>query len=173
MTLTQTHLFCIRKSLLSNYFNLSNYLISHIAQRLLIRKFYCSVKVIIFTLTMRDIIIYVARWSEKYLSNRNPLKHTCSWRDKLIVLWTLNRQAKISFRITISSWSSFVAAVSGMSSFWLYLDKFCGGAKPSAENLVFLFLSNIALPAHFFQNLNGVFCCQLPIHKMKLTNPRF
>ena len=24
------------------------------------------------------------------------LKHTCSWHDKLIVLWILNRQAKIS-----------------------------------------------------------------------------
>ena len=34
---------------------------------------------------------------------------------------------------TISSWSSFVAAVSGMSSFWLYLDKFCGGDIPAVE----------------------------------------
>ena len=25
-----------------------------------------------------------------------PLKHTCSWHDKLIILWILNRQAKIS-----------------------------------------------------------------------------
>ena len=35
-----------------------------------------------------------ARWWEKYLSKRSPLKHTCSWHDKLIVLWILNRQAK-------------------------------------------------------------------------------
>ena len=28
-----------------------------------------------------------------------PLKHTCSWHDKLIVLWILNRQAKISLCI--------------------------------------------------------------------------
>ena len=35
---------------------------------------------------MRDIIIYVARWWEKYLSKRSPLKHTCSWNDKLIVI---------------------------------------------------------------------------------------
>ena len=36
-----------------------------------------------------------ARWWKKYLSKRSPLKHTCSWRDKLIVLSILNRQAKI------------------------------------------------------------------------------
>ena len=41
MTLTQTRHFYVRKGLLSNYFNLSNYLNSHIAQLLLIRKFYC------------------------------------------------------------------------------------------------------------------------------------
>ena len=48
---------------------------------------------------MRDIIIYVARWWEKYLSKRSPFKHTCSWHDKLIVLWILNRQAKIFLHI--------------------------------------------------------------------------
>ena len=26
-------------------------------------------------------------------------KHTCSWHDKLIILWILNRQAKISLCI--------------------------------------------------------------------------
>ena len=25
-------------------------------------------------------------------------KHTCSWRDKLIILWTLNSQAKVFSR---------------------------------------------------------------------------
>ena len=49
--------------------------------------FIVSVKVRIFPLNMRDIIIYVAQWWEKYLSKRSPLKHTCSWRDKLIVLF--------------------------------------------------------------------------------------
>ena len=44
---------------------------------------------------MCDIIIYVAWWWEKFLSRRNLFKHTCSWRVKLIVLWTLNRQAKM------------------------------------------------------------------------------
>ena len=39
-----------------------------------------------------------ARWWEKYLSKRSPLKHTCSWHDKLIAFWILNRQAKISLR---------------------------------------------------------------------------
>ena len=33
----------------------------------------------------RDIIIYVAWWWEKYLSKRSLIKHTCSWRDKLVV----------------------------------------------------------------------------------------
>ena len=27
-----------------------------------------------------------ARWWEKYLSKRSPLKHTCSWHDKLIII---------------------------------------------------------------------------------------
>ena len=48
--------------------------------------FIVSVKVGIFTLNMRDIIIYLARWWEKYLSKRSPLKHTCSWHDKLIII---------------------------------------------------------------------------------------
>ena len=57
-----------------------------------------SVKVCIFPLNLRDIIIYVARWWEKYLSKLIPLKHSCWWRDKLIVLWILNREAKIFLR---------------------------------------------------------------------------
>ena len=47
--------------------------------------FVVSVQVRIFSLNMRDIIIYVARWWEKYLSKCSLIKHTCSWRDKLIV----------------------------------------------------------------------------------------
>ena len=42
---------------------------------------------------------YFSRWWEKYLSKLSPLKHTCSWRDKLVVSWILNRQAKIFLRI--------------------------------------------------------------------------
>ena len=30
---------------------------------------------------------------------RSLIKHTCSWRDKLVALWTLNRQAKMLLRI--------------------------------------------------------------------------
>ena len=63
--------------------------------------FIASVQVRIFPLNIRDIIIYFARWWEKYLSKRSLIKHTCSWRDKLIVLWTLNRQAKIFLRISV------------------------------------------------------------------------
>ena len=76
-------------------------LISHIAQLLLTVSFIVSVKVCIFPLNMRYIIINVARWWEKYLSKRSPLKHTCSGHDKLIVLWTLNRQAKNIFTYLI------------------------------------------------------------------------
>ena len=93
MALTQTHHICVHKGLLSNYFIII--LISHIVHLLLIRKFYCFRPVCIFPLNMRDIIIYVAQWWEKYLSKCSLIKHTCSWRDKLIVLWKLNRQAKI------------------------------------------------------------------------------
>ena len=36
---------------------------------------------------------------EKYLSKRNPLKHTCSWSGKFSMLWILNREAKIFLRM--------------------------------------------------------------------------
>ena len=50
--------------------------------------------------TFREILLPSSgRWWEKYLSKHSPLKHTCSWRDKLIVLWILKRQAKIFLRI--------------------------------------------------------------------------
>ena len=41
------------------------------------------------------------RWHANSWSVPNfcPIKHTCSWRDKLIALWTLNRQAKIFLHI--------------------------------------------------------------------------
>ena len=35
---------------------------------------------------MCDIIIYIAGWWEKYLSKRSLINHTCSSRDKRIVL---------------------------------------------------------------------------------------
>ena len=54
-------------------------------------------KVRIFPLNMRDIIIYVARWWEKYLSKRSLRKNTCSWRDKLIVLWATEQTSKNIF----------------------------------------------------------------------------
>ena len=63
--------------------------------------FIVSINVCIFPSNMRDIIIHVARWWEKYLSKLSHLKHACSWRDKLIVLWILNRQAKIFLRINL------------------------------------------------------------------------
>ena len=48
-----------------------------------------------------------AWWWEKYLSKRSLIKHTCSWRDKLIVLWTLNREAKIFLRKVIQAQENF------------------------------------------------------------------
>ena len=44
------------------------------------------------------LIIYVTWWWKKYLSTRILIKHTFWWQDKLIVFWTLNRQAKIYLR---------------------------------------------------------------------------
>ena len=61
--------------------------------------FTVSVQDRIFSLNMRNIIIHVARWWKKYLSKRSLITHTCSWHDKLVVLWTLNRQAKIFLHI--------------------------------------------------------------------------
>ena len=61
--------------------------------------FIVSVQDRIFPLNMCNIIIYVARWWKKYLSKPSLIKHTCSWCDKLVVLWTLNRQAKIFLHI--------------------------------------------------------------------------
>ena len=39
-----------------------------------------------------------SRWWDKYLSKRSLLKHTCSWRDKLIVLLDSN----------LCNWEDFV-----------------------------------------------------------------
>ena len=78
-------------------------LISHILQLFLIQKFIVSVQVRIFPLNTCDLMIYIARWWEKYLSKRGIIKHTCSRRNKLIVLWTLNRQMKIFLRIRVNN----------------------------------------------------------------------
>ena len=64
-----------------------------------------------------------ARWWEKYLSKRSVIKHTCSWRDKLIALWTLNRQAKIFLRIYIIFLrvKYIISFFSSLSVGWSYL----------------------------------------------------
>ena len=41
---------------------------------------------------------FFSRWWEKYPSKCSLIKHTCSWCDKTIALWTLKRQAKIFLR---------------------------------------------------------------------------
>ena len=68
-------------------------LISHIVQLLLIRKFYCFGPGLHVSFNYARYIIYLAQWH--YLSKCSLIKHTYSLGDKLIVLWTLNRQAKI------------------------------------------------------------------------------
>ena len=42
---------------------------------------------------------FFSKWWKKYLSKRSLIKHVCLWNNKLIVLGTLNRQAKIFLRI--------------------------------------------------------------------------
>ena len=92
MTLMQTHHFSVKVYCLISLI-CPIILISHIVQLLLICKFYYYHKGP--HINMCDIIIYVAQWWGKYLSKLSPLKHTCLWCDKLIVLWILNRQVKI------------------------------------------------------------------------------
>ena len=75
-------------------------LFSHTAQLLLPISLYDSVQVRKFPLNKCNIIIYVAQWWEKYLLKGSLIKHICSWREKLIVLWRLNRQANIFSRIS-------------------------------------------------------------------------
>ena len=45
------------------------------------------------------------RWCGKYLSKRTLINHTCLSHDKLIVLWTLNGQAKIFLCALKKVWS--------------------------------------------------------------------
>ena len=59
-------------------------LVSHIAQLLLFRKFYYFRKVCIFPLNIHDIIIYAARWWEKYLLKHSLLKRTCLWLNTIL-----------------------------------------------------------------------------------------
>ena len=77
-------------------------LISHISQLLRTRKFYCFCP--------SPHICFRYAWNNylpcpmigEVLPKRSLIKHTCSWREKLIVLWTLNRQTKIFLHITFS-----------------------------------------------------------------------
>ena len=81
----------------------------------------------------------ISRKWEKYLSKRSPLKHTCSWHDKLIVSWKLRwvnsnvLNNKIRLKLTIEnilsfSWGFFV------SSAW---SSWFTGDKQETSTLVF------------------------------------
>ena len=61
--------------------------------------FFFSFQVCMFSSNTSDIIIDVPQWWEKCLSKRDRIKHTCSWSNKPILLWTLNRKAKILLHI--------------------------------------------------------------------------
>ena len=43
------------------------------------------------------------RYFSHYLSKCSLIKHTCSQREKLVILWILNKQVKISLRILSKS----------------------------------------------------------------------
>ena len=89
--------------------------------------FIVSTKGRIFPLNMRNIIIYVAQWWEKYLSKHNPLKHTCWWCDKLILLLKrsyylflldyikIHKKQKLSALDIIESWSKEMWSISYVS----------------------------------------------------------
>ena len=80
---------------------------------------------------MHDIIIYVARWWEKYLSKGSPLKHTCSWRDKLIILCILNRQAKIFLCMADLHYIplNILSLICYYSDYYCFCDKYQGCEK--------------------------------------------
>ena len=54
------------------------------------------------SLPLNEKVCLIRLW-EQYLLKRGLIKHTCSWRDKRIVLRTLNRQAKIFLCIKTST----------------------------------------------------------------------
>ena len=120
MKVTQIHQFCIRRTL-----------IGHTVQRLLPRvsKFCCFCPSQHIFLNIRNIFIYVARWWEMYLSKRSLLKHTCSWRHRSIILWTLIRRVKIFLRILAVNVVDFIFSRS--NEIW----------KSFTENAVSLFHS--------------------------------
>ena len=101
MTLTQTYHFCVRKIYCLITLICTIILISHIVQLLLIRKFYCFRKGrhIYFKYARHNHLRCPMMGEVSLVVSRSLLKHTCSWRDKLIVLWILSTQAKIFLRI--------------------------------------------------------------------------
>ena len=55
---------------------------------------------LILSIIWLQIFCLQSRWWGKYLSKRSLIKHTCSWRFKFIILWTMNRQTKILLGIS-------------------------------------------------------------------------
>ena len=116
MKLTQTRQFFLGKL----YWLIS--FISRIVQALL-NFFYFFVPVLhIFFLNILNIITYNDRWWKKYLSKPSLIKHNCSWCDKLIILWTPNRYAKIYLRMLTDEKFSNLLPVNSRFSYDCFLN---------------------------------------------------
>ena len=71
--------------------------------------------------TFREILLPLSRqYWKKHLSKHSLIKHTFSWRDKLITLWILNRQAKIFLRRLLIA-SKYSYKNSWISIYWYLL----------------------------------------------------
>ena len=112
--------------------------------------------------TFRETLLSSIRRSFEiyYLPKRSHIKHTWSWRDNLIVLWTLNRQAKIFLRIYCSDLS--------MSRNRSTLNK-CSKIFPKKKQRMRLFLK-FASTKMFFSKLT-MNSSETPIFKQAKTVP--
>ena len=64
----------------------------------------------------------------------SPLKHTCSWLDKLIVLWILSRQAKIFLR-TLNPICAYGSDIETPCNYLIYCPIFDGKRNNLLNNI--------------------------------------
>ena len=85
------------------------YIISVLSSAIL----FLSWTTVTYSINLCDIIIYLHLWWEKYLSQRNLINHIYPLRDKLVILWTLNRKTKIYliFSLSLSAFPSAIIPV--------------------------------------------------------------
>ena len=79
----------------------------------------------------------ISQCQEKYLLKRSPIKHTCSWCDKLIVLWTLyyklpfnqffflQKQSICSFVWDLYYWLQLYLLLAILLNFFLFRESLC------------------------------------------------